>query len=91
VDCGATSHILTDKEAFIKFDDNFEASKQFNELADGRRQAGATKARGDACVELTDSDGTRRTCILKDVLLVPDFPVNIFSVQAAVKNVLLSH
>ena len=35
VDCGATAHIITDKNKFLRFDDTFNGDKHFMELADG--------------------------------------------------------
>ena len=38
VDCGATTHIVTDPSKFVTKDDCFDSSKHFIELADGSRK-----------------------------------------------------
>ena len=35
VDCGTTSHVITDKNKFVKFDPDFDSSLHYTELADG--------------------------------------------------------
>ena len=43
--------------------------------------------RGKACIYLHNSKGYMCRCILKNALYIPTFKQNIFSVQAAAKNV----
>ncbi|KAK3892692.1 hypothetical protein Pcinc_003484 [Petrolisthes cinctipes] len=52
VDCGATTHIVTDKSKFIRFNDKFEPENHVIELADGSRTNGAVQGKGDAMVEI---------------------------------------
>lgn len=35
VDCGATSHIITEKNKFTRFGESFDPKKHYIELADG--------------------------------------------------------
>jgi len=86
VDCGATAHIINDESKMIRRDKNFDSSKHIIELADGSRTCGIVKAKGDANVTITDSNGNNRNVILKDVLCIPSYNQNIFSVQAATEN-----
>ena len=37
VDCGATSHIITERNSFTKFDESFNPKSHYMELADGTR------------------------------------------------------
>ena len=46
VDCGATSHIVTDISKFKRFDDSFQAGTHCIELADGTRSKGVAERRG---------------------------------------------
>lgn len=43
VDCGATSHIVTDIAKFRRFDDEFKAGTHCIELADGTRCKGVAE------------------------------------------------
>ena len=86
VDCGATSHIITDLSKFKRFDDGFQAETHCVELADGTRRKGVAERRGDAEVCLTDSTGRRRNTTLKQALYIPSYPQDIFSVKAATAN-----
>ena len=52
VDCGATTHIVTNKSKFVKFDENFEPVSHTIELADGSRTSGVASGRGVAGVKL---------------------------------------
>ena len=82
VDCGATAHIITDRSKFVKFDDDFNPSLHFIELADGSR-TNVVQGRGLAKVVLYDVNGRPRFCELNNALYVPSFSQDIFSVQAA--------
>ena len=64
VDCGATSHIVTDIAKFRGFDDEFQAGTHCIELADGTRCKGVAERRGDAEVFLMDSRGHHLKTVL---------------------------
>lgn len=83
VDCGATSHIITDLAKFKSFDAQFQPKSHCVELADGTRCSGVAEKRGDAEVCLTDSRGRKLKTILKQALYIPSYPQDIFSVKAA--------
>ena len=83
VDCGATSHIVTDIAKFKRFDDEFQARTHCMELADGTRCKGVAERRGDAEVYLMDSRGHHLKTMLRRALYIPSYPQEIFSVQAA--------
>lgn len=86
VDCGATAHIITDENKFLRFDDTFNGDKHFMELADGTRANNVAVKRGDAQITLQDKNGGLVNVTLKNALLVPSYPQDIFSVQAATEN-----
>ncbi|KAL7641208.1 UNVERIFIED_CONTAM: hypothetical protein RMT77_008346 [Armadillidium vulgare] len=86
VDSGATSHILCDKSKFISFEENFDPSNHFIELADGSRMNNAAIGRGHAKVSICDINGKCHNILLKNALCVPSYRQDIFSVQAAAKN-----
>ena len=86
VDCGATTHIVNDQSKFFKFDDNFNPSQHFIELADGSKTNNLAMKRGDACVNMVDDNGHVHECVLQDALFVPSFSQSIFSVQSAVEK-----
>lgn len=83
VDCGATSHIVTDIAKFKRFDDDFQARTHCMELADGTKCKGVAECRGDAEVFLMDSRGRHLKTMLRRALYIPSYPQDIFSVQAA--------
>lgn len=56
------------------------------ELADGTRCNGVPERRGEAKVVLIDSRGQRCTTTLTQVLYIPTYPQDIFSVEAATAN-----
>ena len=85
VDCGATAHIIRDESKFVNFDNSFVPAHHFIELASGERKSVAQK-RGTAVVEIVDADGKNRKAALDNALLVPSYPQDIFSVQAATKK-----
>jgi hypothetical protein len=86
VDCGATSHIVTDKSTFTAFDKSFQPNKHYIELADGTREHSIAKARGDASVKLRDTKGNVVTAVLKNALYIPSYPHDIFSVRVATES-----
>ena len=73
VDCGATCHIITDKNKFVNVDKNFKSEKHFIELADGTRLNNIVLTKGDAHVNIKDSDGQSHKMILKNALCIPSF------------------
>ncbi|XP_076741663.1 uncharacterized protein LOC143419316 [Maylandia zebra] len=83
VDCGATSHVITEKNKFIKFDETFDPGEHYMELADGSRTNNVALKRGDANVSLRDTQGHCTTITLRDALFIPSYPQSIFSVKAA--------
>lgn len=83
VDCGATSHIITDLAKFKRFDEEFQAETHCVELADGTGRMGVAERRGDAQVCLIDSRGRHLTTTLRHALYIPSYPQDIFSVKAA--------
>ena len=86
VDCGATTHIVNDKNKFTSFDENFNPEVHFIELADGTRRNNIALSRGDANILLHDKQGNQHNVTLKNALYVPSFNQDIFSVQAASEN-----
>ncbi|XP_068201778.1 uncharacterized protein [Palaemon carinicauda] len=86
VDCGATTHILTDESRFTRFDETFKPERHLIELADGTRCRNVAVKRGDAMIKMIDSDGRHCNVKLKNTLLIPTYPQNIFSVQAATEK-----
>lgn len=84
VDCGATSHIITNKDAFVNFDNNFKPESHIIELGDGSRTNNIVMGKGDANVFISDQNGIEYNVLLKNTLYIPSFKQNILSVQAAV-------
>ena len=86
LDCGATTHIVNDKNKFTSFDENFNPEVHFIELADGTRQNNIALSRDNANILLHDKQGNQHNVTLKNALYVPSFNQDIFSVQAASEN-----
>lgn len=84
VDCGATSHIITEKDKFIRSDETFNPKSHYMELADGARMNNVAVKRGDAEVFLQDLEGRYVKVTLRKALFIPSYPQSIVSVQAAV-------
>ena len=83
VDCGATAHIITEKDRFLRFDETFNGDKHFMELADGTRANNVALKRGDARITLKNEQGQLVDITLTNALFIPSYPQDIFSVQAA--------
>jgi hypothetical protein len=83
VDTGATSHIINDSSKFINFDDNFDPSTHFMELADGSK-SNVVLGKGNARVKLFDVRGNMHDVMLYNALYIPSYSQNIFSVSAEV-------
>ena len=56
------------------------------ELADGTRANNVAVKRGDARITLQDKNGQLVNITLRNALLLPSYPQDIFSVQAATEN-----
>ena len=82
VDCGATTHIITDPKKFIKLDENFNPNNHVIELADCSRKSGLVTAKGDAQIKIQDSEGKYCDVVLKSALCIPTYQQNILSVHA---------
>ena len=48
IDCGATAHIICDREEIIRINENFDSKNHIIELADCFRQRNVVIVRGDA-------------------------------------------
>lgn len=83
VDCGATSHIITEKDKFTRFDESFNPEKHYMELADGTRRNNVALKRGDAEVFLQDIEGKPALVTLRKALFIPSYPQDFISVKAA--------
>lgn len=71
LDCGATSHIITDKSKFITFDESFQPEIHFVELVDGSRSNRISLKRGDANVRIIYADGRCVIAKLENALYFP--------------------
>ena len=67
-------------------DTNFNSCDHYVELADGSRSNNIVQKKGDVEIYLKDSCGDIHKVLLKNVLYIPSFSKNIFSVQAATMN-----
>ena len=85
IDTGATSHIITDRSMFLNFDEQFDPSNHFIELADGSK-ANVVVGRGNAKVKLYDINGSAQDVMLNNALYIPSYKQNILSVPAAVNG-----
>lgn len=83
VDCGATSHIITQEDKFTRFDEFFNPNKHYMELADGTRRNKVALKRGDAEVLLQDIEGKPVLVTLRGALFIPSYPQDFISVKAA--------
>ena len=83
VDSGCTSHIVCDKEKFVKFDEDFDPSSNYIVLADNTRSNNVVQGRGEAKICLQNRNGKQCEVTLHDALYIPSYKQNIFSVQAA--------
>ena len=76
---------MCDIDKFTKFNDDFRPEEHVIELADGSK-SNAAKDRGTACVSIKDANGRLFSDKLKNILYIPDYPSDIFSVNAAIQN-----
>ena len=86
VDSGASSHIVTDDSRFCSIDIDFKPQNHFVELADGTKHNEFALKRGTIEVGLEDKSGKTVKMKLHHVLYIPTFPMDIFSVPAAIEN-----
>ena len=86
VDCGATAHIVTEKEKFIEFDQNFDFQNHTIELADSTQKRGLVQGKGKAKIYLTDISGKKCPIILEEALFIPSYKQDILSVSKLTKN-----
>ena len=86
VDCGATCHIVCDRQKFINIDENFDCTNHTIELADATRQKGVVVCKGDAKIQLQDANGRPCNVILSNALCIPSFKQDIISVHALTRQ-----
>ena len=84
VDSGSTRHVSNEDRGFIRYDESFKPSDHCVELADGTKTWGVAKKKGDMLIQVKDSNGDVADITLNDVLYMPSYPQNVFSVKAAV-------
>ena len=84
VDCGATTHVVTDIDRFCQFENDFDPKATYIELADGSKNNNIALKKGTAIITLQDTYGNPHDIYLKDTLYIPRFNQNILSVRAAV-------
>ncbi len=73
-------HVIIDKSYFKNMDLNFDPAKHFIKLVDRSRVRDTAQGKGDACINLIDSEGNKQEAILKNALFLTTFKQNIFSV-----------
>ena len=83
VDCGVTSHIMNDIGKFVNIDKNFNSNNHCIELDDGRKNCGVVKAKGNANVVLHDRNCSSYNIQLDEVLCIPSYKQDIFSIHKA--------
>ena len=86
VDSGATKHVTNDDSRFISTDNDFKPHNHVIELADGSTATGVAIKKGTIEIALQNSEGKVVFGTLDNVLYVPSYPQNIFSVKAALRN-----
>lgn len=77
---------MTDATNFTCFDERSDLEKHFIELADGTNANNITPKSGNVEVTLNTSTGKTVCVDLENVLFVPSYPQDIFSVQAATEK-----
>ena len=86
MDSGSTEHILNDEKKFISFEEDYVPQHHYVELANGMKVHNISQGKGTARVALRDAHGDLKSAVLSNVLYVPSFPYNIFSVKSATKK-----
>ena len=85
VDSGASNHIVKDIGLMQTLDmDNSDLTHSVR-LADGSVSSGKVKGRGIAVIKIRDKHGRKHKVYLKNVLYMPTFSANFFSVKAATR------
>ena len=80
VDSGASAHILYDPKLFKSMK---PVDAHCIELADGTRCTNVLKGKGEAEIQIHDTNGNTQKLTLNNALFIPSYNQNIFSVQAA--------
>ena len=83
IDSGETTHILTSKEKFNNFNHSFNPQSHIVQLADGSKAKNVVQGIGDAIIQINDQFGESCDIKLKNVLFIPSFDQDIFSIPAA--------
>ena len=78
IDCGATSHIISEESTFTKFVEAFDLNAHYIELADGSRMNNVALKQGDAEVCLQDREGRCVKVTMRKALFIPSYPQSIF-------------
>ena len=85
VDSGSSNHISNNESKMVNIRKDFKPEHHTVQLADGTKQSGVAMKKGDLPIELRDDNGNVASSVLTDVLYIPSFPQDIFSVNRAVK------
>ena len=83
VDSGCTAHSFNDESVFTEFDPSFQPENHSLTLADGTVCSGMAEKRGKVEVTFTSEKGDEHNVTLNDVLYIPTYPQNMFSVSKA--------
>lgn len=81
IDSGCTSHITYNRSAFV----SYTAATTVSTLDLGANSSAPIVGRGDVRLNLCQSDGTTKPCLVKNVLHVPDLRYKLLSVSAMSK------
>ena len=77
---------MCDKQKFVKIYDDFDNKKHTIELADSSRQQNIVECKGDARIQLQDSNGRKCNIMLTNALYIPSFKQDIISVRRLTLN-----
>ena len=86
IDSGASVQIITNRENFIQFNEDFKPDKHVIEHADGAKVDGLAKGQGDAVITLHDRTGKPHDIVLVNALFIPSFNQDIISVPAMTQD-----
>jgi hypothetical protein len=86
VDSGCSSHVVVDDSYFIAHDPDFVPALHTVELADGKVLKSKAEKRGTVQLFFKDVSNQLHEVTLHNVLHIPTFPTNLFSVKAATKK-----
>ena len=84
VDSGASTHIFSQPELFVKFNTDFIPRSTFLELADGTK-INTVENKGVAVIPVFDVNNQQQFLKFEDALFVPSFRRNIISLNQAIK------